>query len=101
MAHVRSEMRRVYVSARGARLTKHAAYIGAAKALLKKACTCEYDETNYVSTCRFHERDTRWVSNFPNSEPIEEDHGLVYYHRVMPRLVRFLKFVDAHERTRS
>lgn len=107
MAHVVVETRRVYRSARGCKLTKHAAYIAAAKHLIAKACDCHRGDSQPCiegqycdcdsETCRFHERDIRLVSNFPDHEPIEVDNGPVYYLRVLPRLVRFLKFVDSRE----
>lgn len=102
--HVRTEMRRVWISARGARLTKHAAYVAAAKHLIALKCECEHGEqcipdghpcTCNDVVCRFHEKHTRFVSDFPNVEPKEVDDGMVYYVRVRDRLVRFLKFVDA------
>ena len=95
--HVRVEMRKVYVSARGAKLTKHAAYIHAAKDLIAKACKCERAEYNATgctypgSTCIYHEK-TTVADSGDGCGPDGE--RMVYYDRVRKRLIRFLKYVD-------
>ncbi len=111
--HVRSEMRRVYISARGTKLTKHAAYIAAAKHLILKRChawdaarlaavtstdaqgneavseSYEPCEKGGRYQCRFHER-TEAVYTYYE----ETDGGMLYYRKVLARLMRFLRFVD-------
>lgn len=83
LPHVRVETREVYVSARGARLTKRAAYNAAANALIGEVCDCATAECGAQPGCRCQHETCRF----------HEDDGTLY-DRVHPRLVRFLKFVD-------
>ena len=89
--HVTSETRTIYRSARGWKLQRHAAYVGAAKTLITAKCRelrgdgsakCE-------NQCRFHE--------LAPYDPTAEVGGMVYYVKWLPRLIRFLKFVDRCE----
>lgn len=99
--HVRVETRKVYVSVRGAKFTKHAAYVGAAKALIAKACREVCDAMGFDCwraedpKCRFHKRHEASAVYLGHGEWSEEGGGMEYYAKVLPRLVRFLKFVDA------
>lgn len=119
MAHVTVETRRVYRSARGCKLTKHAAYIAAAKHLIAQKCallTLRYNEARAADglpddgwdcdkegrfQCVFHARHERFLQNGDSADFYVEDAGPVYYLRVLPRLVRFLKFVDQRELARQ
>lgn len=113
--HVRTETRKVYVSARGTKLTKHAAYIAAAKELVARRCAAiarkrmnaippeqleengfEFCDKNGAYQCRFHRKHTGPVEvDYDGySGTVEGDIGMAYYCRVLPRLVRFLKYVD-------
>jgi hypothetical protein len=100
LPHVRSEMRRVYRSARGCKLTKHAAYIAAAKQLIADRCAAmdqarddaEICAKGSAYQCRFHKRYEPESYDY-EGQP-EGPTGMAYYVRVLPRLVRFLKFVD-------
>lgn len=104
--HVRVETRKVYVSARGPKLTRHAAYVAAAKKMIADRCARWNDERalsewcnrHGAHRCRLHARSEKLA---PDGEPIEA--GMLYYVRVKSRLVRFLKFVDRRqaERTRG
>ena len=112
-AHVTTEVRTVYRSARGVKLTKHAAYIAAAKKLIADRCDewnarrvelerlapatglhtdddLEQCSKGSSYKCRIHTR------SGPDSlrEDDGEGLGLEYYNRLLPRLVRFLKYVD-------
>lgn len=118
--HVTSETRTVYRSARGWRLTRHAAYVGAAKVLIAKRCSaldsarlgrwmaaCEERRDWELPQpgpcdkdgdwqCRFHKR-TEAVYSEPGYEgdvDLLVEGGMLHYRRVLDRLVRFLKFVD-------
>jgi len=95
LPHVRVETRRVFVSPRGARLTKHAAYVHAAKALIAAKCQCESEpEVNYHATCRFHEPCcTDREGNY--GQGCGHEHYMPHYVRVRRRLIGFLKFIDA------
>ena len=105
--HVRVETRKVYVSARGTKLTKHAAYIAAAKKLIAARCDCRRPGLCHpeqaepcdcdAHTCRFHEQHTQTVDMTGMGHFAEEPIGMVHYRRVLTRLVRFLKFVDARQ----
>ncbi len=113
--HVTAETRTVYRSARGVKLTKHAAYIAAAKKLIADRCA-GWDEARLAAVtaddhegdpvvaesyygcaktgpyqCRFHTV-TPPTQSYPDYEPTGG--GMLYYVRVLPRLVRFLKYVD-------
>jgi hypothetical protein len=112
--HVTVEMRPVYRSVRGTKLTKHAAYIGAAKALIADRCSlltqkeCAIRPPVIVDgeefgAAVFCERKGPWSCRFHyetgatcawDGEP-NDDGGMRYYMRVLPRLVRYLKFVDS------
>lgn len=88
--HVRVETRTVYVSPRGARFSKRAAYVLAAKSLIARNCECN-DELG--TRCRFH----AWCCadrDGPYGEGCGCEFRLPYYMRVKPRLARFLAFVD-------
>jgi hypothetical protein len=119
--HVTTETRTVYRSVRGAKLTRHAAYIAAAKALIAARCAKWNDEREdgYTSTdhngnrvvsenanaqpcstvsdykCRFHSKHYRIVDMTGQGHMAEEPQGMLHYRRVLDRLVRFLKYVDA------
>jgi hypothetical protein len=113
--HVTAETRTVYRSARGTKLTRHAAYVAAAKALIADRCKARNDaiEAAHTATdaqgetvvswetvnakscdksgpeesrCRFH--------TWPESEDGYSDPPVSYYRRVLDRLVPFLKYVD-------
>jgi len=78
------ERRVVYVSERGGRLTRRAAYNEAAAAIIRRKCDCVHDDCDarpgcmcQRSACRFH------------------DDGSALWSRVHPRLARFLRFVDS------
>jgi hypothetical protein len=120
-AHVTTETRTVFRSARGWRLTKHAAYVGAAKHLIAQACSrndakrwdqwmARCDDSGHFDSetpkacakdsgyqCRFH-KFTQTVYGSPDYDDghveVLEPGGMLYYRRVLGRLVRFLKFVD-------
>lgn len=116
--HVRTETRKVYVSVRGTKLTKHAAYIAAAKDAIARRCRRWDDERLEAVTstdtdgyavssesyepcskdgpyqCRFHARHTQRTDLTGMGHYDDEPIGMAYYRRVLPRLVRFLKFVD-------
>jgi hypothetical protein len=118
MSHVTVEMRPVYRSVRGTKLTKHAAYIGAAKGLIANGCAkatekaraklpAEVVDGEEFEAVLFCERHGKWSCRFHHhtnptcawdGEP-RDDGGMRYYLRVLPRLVRYLKFVDAKEPT--
>lgn len=105
--HVTSEVRTVYRSVRGCKLTKHAAYIAAAKALIADACHEDWglrmenrvDGGLYPPSCDKHgEYQCRFHKLSPPVHEATDDPdggGMDYYVKVLPRLVRFLKFVDA------
>lgn len=101
--HVTVEMRRVYRSARGRKLSRHAAYVDAAKELIARACErwgearFGRDEYGFAwcspdKPCRFHKKHECEEYGY-DGEPIG-DVGMLYYVRVKTRLVRFLKHVD-------
>lgn len=101
--HVTVETRRVYRSARGCKLTRHAAYIAAAKQLIADWCA-DWSATRCAKVegyawctednpCRFHKRYEAESYDY-EGQPIGEV-GMAYYTRVLPRLVRFLKYVDS------
>lgn len=102
--HVTVETRRVYRSVRGCKLTRHAAYVGAAKELIAQACS-KWSEASFgkdeygfawcdaENPCRFHRKHECEEYSY-DGEPIG-DVGMTYYAKVKPRLVRFLKFVDS------
>lgn len=98
--HVRVETRRVYVSARGAKLTKRAAYNDAAKALIMAECDCFNGQYCYPGMeCDCDKQRCRFCAPCCNARDADAgcDHkeSTPYYARVHPRLVRFLKYVDA------
>lgn len=103
--HVRVETRKVYVSPRGTKLTKHSAYIAAAKVLIANRCAAldakapemEICRKEGPYQCRFHRRHTGPVEVDYGDywTTVEGDIGMAHYCKVLPRLVRFLKFVDA------
>ena len=128
--HVRTETRTVYVSARGAKLTKHAAYVAAAKKMIADRCRAENDAreadafrlgltdaqiargwepcfaggASYEGSsykCRFHERDSAFRQVGDEVEPHEIDLGMTYYVKVKNRLIDFLKFIDARSTARA
>jgi hypothetical protein len=114
--HVRTETRKVYVSARGTKLTKHAAYIAAAKKLIADRCMRWNTEREAAVTstdcngatvvsesfeecdrhseykCRFHAIVEMRFDH--EGQPVDDSGRMAYWHRVLPRLVRFLKYVD-------
>lgn len=100
--HVTAEVRTVYRSVRGCKLTRHAAYIAAAKALIAKGCEAEWHNRFQASggntglcdkegkyQCRFHK-----IAPLRPDDPDDPGGTMEHYRRVLPRLVRFLKFVD-------
>ncbi len=91
--HVRVEMRRVYVSARGAKLTKHAAYVGAAKHLIAEKCGCIHEPR--TDTYGGYSFDCHYRAPCCNdAETCTHAFRMPVFCKVLPRLVRFLKFVD-------
>ena len=117
--HVTAEVRTVYRSARGVKLTKHAAYIAAAKKLIADRCSRWDDEREAAVTATDHNGDTvvsegYWpctkdgpyhcrFHTWPVTDTVYVGHGeyiertvpeVAYYRRVLDRLVRFLKYVD-------
>jgi hypothetical protein len=88
--HVRVETRTVYVTSRGSRFHKRAAYVLAAKAMIAANCDCDY---NNGPRCRFHVPccDDR---NGPTGEGCDCKNRLPHYMRVKARLARYLAFVD-------
>jgi len=110
--HVRVEMRKVYVFAKNSvRTTKRAAYLGAARARVRDACSCSYEtETGFSVTCRFHADCTcepvqtapddfgpgycNWHLKIPEHKR-DRVGPHVYYVLVRDRLARFLAFVDS------
>ncbi len=110
--HVRVETRKVYISARGPKLTRHSAYMGAAKKLIADKCTvltdAERKRLDAFDPERFHgtscEKDGDWQCRFhEQTEVYVEDelngNSMVHYCRVLTRLTRFLKFVDSRMET--
>lgn len=75
--HVRTETRKVYISARGARLSRGAAYRQAARYLMEDDYGCQC-ETEVGFRCGAH-----------------TDEAKDQYLKVRDRLARFLKFVDS------
>lgn len=92
--HVRTETRLVYVSPRGSRFSKKAAYVLAAKVMIAANCECESEpEVGFLGVCRFHkpccdDRSGRY------GEGCDCRFRLPYYMKIKPRLARFLAFVD-------
>lgn len=122
MAHVVAEVRTVYRSARGVKLTKHAAYIAAAKKMIADRCAAwnelrmrgargdsvsrDSEPCCQGSThkCRFHTWPEHEAEVIYHPEGVEHRRvrdEVPYYRRVLDRLVRFLKHVDARESARS
>lgn len=85
-------MRRVYVSPRGAVLHKHGAYLRAAKQVVADHCKCRFAEDAYLR-CRLHA--VCCAQRREGENNCEHSYPMPYYRRVVRRLARFLKFVDA------
>jgi hypothetical protein len=116
LPHVRSELRRVYFGGEKHKLTRHAAYVAAAKRMIALACAAvsekrtarwlaeceaaqdwghtrqpERCDKGSAFKCRFHEQHDSELDY--DGQPLGPV-GMVHYVRVLPRLVRFLKYVD-------
>jgi len=87
--NVRVEMRKVYVGARGATLSKHAAYVQTAKAMIAAKCACDPD-VGFV--CGYHR--PCCSGEGPGGYGCEHKDRLPEYMRVKRRLIGFMKFVD-------
>ena len=125
MMRVVSETRTVYrgaaVAQRKWKLTRHAAYVAVAKAMIANRCnamdlkieeawgaecdeakgwvpgpyTCGTGVEENKTPCRFHKQyPSRPCGTY--GEEVEGG-GMEYYAKVRDRLVRFLKFLDARE----